>query len=242
MSLRHILGLAACVSINWILPAIAAAKSWNTTEGYPERALKQGEHGTTIIDLTVSLDGKPTKCEVLRSSRSAELDAETCASSMQRAKFDPVSPESIGRNGRHSQLWVHWIMPRAQPTDADLPLVGVIQIRVIEVSQTRLEFPAKPAGLPQRPLSELTSPIEGLKYPKAARRYELSGVTSVAVEVDADGTPRKYNIIRTSGYPVLDDAVCPHMLQQMRYQPAISKDGQFVADVDIISVNWKFVR
>ncbi|WP_298286333.1 TonB family protein [Novosphingobium sp.] len=136
---------------------------------------------------------------------------------------------------------VQWIMPRARPTAADLPL-GDNELRIIDLSQTRKDFPPKPASLPARPLKQLVSPIDGLKYPAQARRFEETGVTSVAVEVDADGNPQKCNLIRTSGFSTLDEAVCPHLMKHMHYEPTISISGQFIADVDIVSINWAFAK
>ena len=52
--------------------------SWQTWADYPVAARREGRQGATTVRITVGLDGRAQKCELIESSGSSDLDAATC--------------------------------------------------------------------------------------------------------------------------------------------------------------------
>lgn len=83
-----------------ILAAAAAAQvtptqpidlpSWFSSDDYPADALKQGIEGSVRFYAHVDAQGKPTACEIMKSSGSRSLDDQTCKLVMERGKFHPA--------------------------------------------------------------------------------------------------------------------------------------------------------
>jgi TonB family protein len=63
---------------------------------YPDRAIRNGEHGVVSYVVTVGTDGRPLDCRITQSSGSGELDQQTCRLVRARARFRP----SIGTDGK----------------------------------------------------------------------------------------------------------------------------------------------
>ncbi len=61
---------------------------------YPARAMRRGESGTVLLQVHVDAQGRPTRVEVVQSSRSRELDREA-QRTVERWRFSPAV-----RNGR----------------------------------------------------------------------------------------------------------------------------------------------
>src|SRR3546814_18143273 len=61
--------------------------SWVTSADYPASAMREEREGTTGFKLTIAADGLPTGGEIIAPSGHADLDAETCRLTMQRARF-----------------------------------------------------------------------------------------------------------------------------------------------------------
>ncbi|MEO8723725.1 MAG: energy transducer TonB [Sphingobium sp.] len=93
----------------------AAPKSnpgtWFSDDDYPQRAQREGAHGTTGFRLDVGPDGRVTGCTVTSSSGNSELDETTCRLAPRRARFKPAmgtdkQPMSDSYSGR-----VTWKIP-----------------------------------------------------------------------------------------------------------------------------------
>lgn len=62
-----------------------------TADDYPVSAQRNGEEGTAQAQLTVGLNGRVTRCDIIRSSGSQSLDDATCSILEKRARFTPAS-------------------------------------------------------------------------------------------------------------------------------------------------------
>lgn len=76
-------------------PRLGARRTWITPDDYPALAVRQGISGDVVIRVAVEADGRVSRCDVVVSSGSAELDGTTCRVTRQRARLDPA----IGADG-----------------------------------------------------------------------------------------------------------------------------------------------
>ncbi|MDM8011541.1 MAG: energy transducer TonB [Parasphingorhabdus sp.] len=80
-----------------------------------------------------------------------------------------------------------------------------------------------------RQLKPDTSPggwVNSFDYPDIALRRGYQGKVWFMLNVDKEGKSQKCTILRSSGYPVLDDTTCETLLKRGRFVPALDKDGQ----------------
>lgn len=75
------------------------------------------------------------------------------------------------------------------------------------------------------------------KYPTTALKYDLQGLVKTTVEVDIDGTPLAINVVKSSGWQVLDDALTS-VIAQCNARPA-ARDGSPIRDSITIAYQWK---
>lgn len=95
---------------------------WITMRDYPADARKRLEEGAVTFVLTVGIDGQPSACEIVTSSRSKRLDAATCHLAMQNARFDPaIDSEGNAEVGYYAGI-VNWRLDRMR----DAPLPGTV--------------------------------------------------------------------------------------------------------------------
>jgi len=62
-------------------------------QDYPAEALRRHWEGTVVAEISISADGNPTACRIVKSSGHQILDDTTCNCVMQRAKFKPTGKE-----------------------------------------------------------------------------------------------------------------------------------------------------
>ncbi|MDF8334128.1 TonB family protein [Novosphingobium cyanobacteriorum] len=100
---------------------------WVTTEDYPARALREEREGVVRFALTVSAEGTPTGCEIVQSTGSPDLDTQSCALIMERARFTPATDKK-GRpvEGTYRSS-VRWVIPRT----AEPPKAGTLEFSFI---------------------------------------------------------------------------------------------------------------
>lgn len=87
---------------------IGNAGRWMTFDDYPARAMREGREGAVGFRLSVDAEGRPSACEITKSSGHADLDAETCTVVTRRARFKPS--QAIGL--RYFESRVTWSIPR----------------------------------------------------------------------------------------------------------------------------------
>lgn len=82
-------------------------------DDYPRGAYRERVGGTVIARLTVSAEGRVSRCEVRRSSGNAELDATTCRLILRRFRFAPAR-DAEGRAVEGQVGWRQewWLEPR----------------------------------------------------------------------------------------------------------------------------------
>ena len=63
-------------------------------DDYPEEAVRNRWQGDVVVGVTVSAEGRPTACDIVRSSGHKVLDDATCRIVMRRARFKPATDAS----------------------------------------------------------------------------------------------------------------------------------------------------
>lgn len=208
------------------IAAPAARAGFISVGDYPEEAARLGEHGSVIVNLDIGVDGNVTQCRPARSSGYPTLDRSSCDLLSSRGRFHPARNAAGNAIANTIRMTVHWILPSAAQTFADLP-VGANDILVTYQGSSRKSAVLKP----------LTNPIAGLKYPAKARRFEREGDTTVALDVNARGLPKQCHVVRTSNFQELDEAFCDHLIKSMRYEPNSELGEQL--GVDIVTTHWR---
>lgn len=166
-----------------------AAGDWVSPYDYPVAALKEKRSGASEFILRVSAEGRPLSCEISGSSGSQDLDQQTCAMVMRRARFKPArdaagrAMPSVYRN--RNSWWAGDGQPPAVPpmrldlelSVAELPPGVEDPARVdvaflVEANGSLSDCTALPPDPPAKP---------GSKKGKAQRKaVELLGPTACA--------------------------------------------------------------
>lgn len=76
---------------------------------YPPKARGSGQQGRVETVITVDRKGRPSACEVLRSSGSIELDQATCRLIMRRFRYNPArdrAGNAIEGSATYDQQWI----------------------------------------------------------------------------------------------------------------------------------------
>lgn len=78
---------------------------------YPSAALRAREQGRVIMQLSVGVDGRVTRCVVTRSSGSASLDETSCRLMTERARYIPAEDEAGRPIEWHVTQGLLWTLP-----------------------------------------------------------------------------------------------------------------------------------
>lgn len=93
-------------------PVPRGSKSgWMANVDYPSEALRAGEQGAVTVKLAVDTSGGVSSCDVVKSSGSASLDAETCRAVRRRARYTPATDERGQAVASVDQHTVRWALP-----------------------------------------------------------------------------------------------------------------------------------
>lgn len=96
----------------------ASFRSVRPADHYPAEALAAGEEGVVQMAVWVAADGSVERCEVTDSSKSAALDAASCALMRSKGAFHPA----LGADGQKVQaklqMMLRWVLPRAGAMDS----------------------------------------------------------------------------------------------------------------------------
>ncbi len=76
-------------------------------------------------------------------------------------------------------------------------------------------------------------------YPARDLREGNQGVTRFRVTVGTDGRVQRCEILRSSGFPSLDDTACAKITRRARFDPAIGENGAKVVGSYASSVRWQ---
>lgn len=132
---------------------------------------------------------------------------------LQPARRDPVSiapaPEAHPAAPASVSLATETPPPAAPP--ADVPPVAAPPVEPAPVTT-----PPAPRTIAISAVAYLLPPV--LVYPPSARRRQEQGQVMVRVLVDEHGLPAQLAVLRTSGYPALDDAALA-TVRKTRFKP-----------------------
>ncbi len=95
------------------------------TEDYPKAAIQANAQGRTIVRAAVGRDGKPTACRVIKSSRSAALDAATCEIVLARGHFVETAKRYRGKPFE-IKISINWRLAETSPTPFDVDMERII--------------------------------------------------------------------------------------------------------------------
>lgn len=114
--------------------------------------------------------------------------------------------------------------------DAPPPPNAIQQVQIVQQPAPRPEVrppPPKPAPtITQRPMPGRR--FEKPEYPPASQRAKEEGETTVSVCVDETGKMSNVQLVKSSGFPRLDDAAVKG-LARTRLDPAKNSEGKAVA-------------
>lgn len=82
--------------------------------------------------------------------------------------------------------------------------------------------------------------IHAEDYPLQARRHGWEGTVIADLTIDARGIVDSCDVVKSTGYKLLDDTTCGILIRRARFQPARDRDGNAVADVfRTPEIGWK---
>ena len=84
---------------------------------YPKAVREAHISGTTVAEVAVGSNGRPTACRVIRTSGSRELDMTTCQLIMQRFKFKPARNSAGAAISGTIEYEQEWDAPPPPPPD-----------------------------------------------------------------------------------------------------------------------------
>lgn len=189
---------------------LASPATWVTDDDYPPLAARQGHEGTVGILLQIDSSGVPTTCSVARTSGFEELDQQTCALLVQRARFSPARDAKGQPMAATYSSRLSWIMRH----DAAIPQVGN----------------PKPATAGPWMTNE--------DYPASESRRGHVGSLSFILDISASGIPTACKAAVSSGYPVLDQTACAILMKRARFEPARGAQGEAISGYYYGKFNW----
>lgn len=80
--------------------------------------------------------------------------------------------------------------------------------------------------------------LTSFDYPDQAKTKQHSGTSIIIWNVNVDGVPSDCRILKSAGYPELDDAACKGILARARFDPALDLDGKPIATFLVCRIIW----
>lgn len=104
--------------------------------------------------------------------------------------------------------------------------------------------PTTPGLKPQGPKARGNSGgwVTTHDYPSRDLHEEHEGVTKVRLEIGASGKVTGCEVVRTSGWPGLDQASCRTLTDRARFDPATDESGAKVTGSFITAVRWQLPK
>ena len=109
---------------------------------------------------------------------------------------------------------------------------GTAARQYAEFSSTETTVAATPTSNPKKPLSQP-------EYPDASQRLRETGTVQLTVYVLEDGSVGDAKVLKSSGFPRLDDAAVKEAKRKWRLLPG-TQDGKPVAMYGQFAVTFKF--
>lgn len=179
---------------------------WVQPADYPADALRQMMEGTTTFRVTVDGAGAVAKCEIVESSGSPSLDAQTCTLVARRARFSPAKDVSGSPVEGTYQNRIRWRIPAGPPGPPAPP--------------NALTLPAGPKGnwiALHRPLIKADDPqhvalVQG-------------GTVAYTLDIDSTGKVTACSVTSPTTAIAVADTTCRH-LTSVTMTPARDIDDQ----------------
>lgn len=193
---------------------------------YPRSALRDELTGTTTLAVTISAAGNATQVKVIKSSGHVILDEAVKkpllnpACVMQPGTVNGVAKQSV------SQVQYVWRLDNDDKAKKNqLPLAqGTTPTVQSNIRPAKINFDAPGC-----------KPV----YPRSSLRNEEQGVTNLSVHISDSGVINDVQVLKSSGFIVLDESVREHLLKgQCRAKPA-AQGGKSVASITTVQYIWK---
>jgi TonB family protein len=79
---------------------------------YPIEAVKRHEQGRVVMELAIGKDGSVSQCRVLKSTKSATLDKESCRISLRQLHYAPAKDTAGNPVDSKVPMSINWVLPR----------------------------------------------------------------------------------------------------------------------------------
>ena len=89
------------------------------------------------------------------------------------------------------------------------------------------------------PVGDPANWITGDDYPAASMNNKESGTTMILWHIGIDGLAFDCRVVKSSGYPLLDQAACNAILRNARYAPALDINRKPVPAFSTRNVVWR---
>lgn len=188
-------------------PAEGAHDAWKSFEGT----------WRTDFALTVDADGVPVRCQPFRRDLDREIATTLCFDLLDHAKVRLLQGFSTG--GRNAIIGISK-EPFRQLAIAENTSPFVFRLAELGPSDYIAYDPIKPSEAPlvSQDQAMLIDQPKKRKYPIYASRNRYSGTVRVLNEIAPDGSIASCRPVASSGYAILDNAACAHMLKHARYR------------------------
>lgn len=178
---------------------------------YPKSELKKGSAGTTTLSVTVESDGRISKADVSESSGFSPLDKSV--RDVMLAGTCIARPETLDGKAQKSEFEISYVWKLDAGSASKLvPLKG------------RINF-ANQGCTPE--------------YPKESLAKNEAGVTRLKVLMAADGRVGKVDILKSSGWPNLDNALKGKLLAGECKGQIVKFKGVPQATASTVEYVWK---
>ncbi len=108
--------------------------------------------------------------------------------------------------------------PEPDPVPEPIPEVLPPPVVAPVVAEAPKPAPPPPPPSPPRPADYLNNPKP--PYPALSRRLNEEGIVRLNVLVNADGTVARLEVVKSSGYPRLDDVARKTVQSSWKFEPA----------------------
>lgn len=97
---------------------------------------------------------------------------------------------------------------------------SVIVLALLACAPIALAGARAAAPVPAKALGSFADIMSTEDYPSVALRFGMVGTTVYSLAVDTAGVPRRCDIVKSSGFDVLDTATCQRLMARARFSPA----------------------
>lgn len=86
-----------------------------SADDYPPSAIRLGQEGRVVAQVSIGSDGRITSCTITKSSGSTALDDATCRIAQRRARYTPAKDSTGSPVPSLDSISVNWTLPAPEP-------------------------------------------------------------------------------------------------------------------------------